>query len=133
MSLTALDTQALAKDREQRLQLAEYELRLAKEDIAELNRRLQEAGEQLQAAQQQAAAASHGAGSTQAGDASDVGPARRHERMASMAQDVTAEFDWARLGEPSRDEMRVSCRDCLFSMFQQSDMVTATSQHAAAV
>lgn len=38
----ALDLQAQAKEREQRLQLAEYELRLAKEDLAEMHKRLEQ-------------------------------------------------------------------------------------------
>ncbi|KXZ44617.1 hypothetical protein GPECTOR_64g111 [Gonium pectorale] len=36
----ALDLQAIAREREARLQLAEYELRLAKEDLADMSRRL---------------------------------------------------------------------------------------------
>ena len=40
-SPSALDMQAQAKEREERLQLVEYELRLAKEDLAEMHKRLE--------------------------------------------------------------------------------------------
>ena len=42
-SQNALDVQALARDREERLQMAEYELRLAKEDLDDLRTRAQHA------------------------------------------------------------------------------------------
>ena len=41
LSPLALDMQAQAKEREERLQLVEYELRLAKEDLAEMHKRLE--------------------------------------------------------------------------------------------
>jgi hypothetical protein len=39
---SALDVQAMSKEREDRLQLVEYELRLAKEDLAAMQKRLEQ-------------------------------------------------------------------------------------------
>ncbi|GFR40447.1 hypothetical protein Agub_g975, partial [Astrephomene gubernaculifera] len=56
----ALELQAAGRERESRLQLAEYELRLAKEDLAEMSRKLaaaqQQAAEAAERQQQQQAA-----------------------------------------------------------------------------
>lgn len=40
MAVTAMNIQAAAREREERLQLVEYELRLAKEDLGVMNKRL---------------------------------------------------------------------------------------------